>query len=111
MIKNQFGAVRGVQGAKGQVVLSLAINKRVVTPSKPPGWIDVNKVFECVNYGYLISCIKKVNLLKWILAFLKIITSRWNIVIQLDKDSIINLSLRKASFKKMTFFLCCLYYV
>ncbi|KAL6121493.1 hypothetical protein NUSPORA_01581 [Nucleospora cyclopteri] len=101
-----------LQSAKEQVLLNLAIYKAGVNTFKTT-WIDVKKAFDLIDHNYLISCIEKFNLPKWILIFLKSITPRWNIAIQLCKNLIINKKVERSIFQEDSFstflFVLCMY--
>ncbi|KAL6120528.1 hypothetical protein NUSPORA_02730 [Nucleospora cyclopteri] len=65
LAENQLGTVRKVQGAKVQALLNLALNKEHGNQLKT-AWIDVKKAYDSVDHAYLIQCINKLNLPKWI---------------------------------------------
>ncbi|TBU03735.1 reverse transcriptase, partial [Hamiltosporidium tvaerminnensis] len=73
--ENQLGAVRGVQGAKEQALLNIAINKEYGNNLKAT-WIDVKKAYDSIDHAYLTQCIENLNLPDWILKFIKVIISK-----------------------------------
>lgn len=68
--ENQLGAVRGVQGAKEQALLNIAINKAHKNKLKVM-WVDIKKAFDSVNHSYLVACLKALRLPAWIEQFLE----------------------------------------
>ncbi|TBU20345.1 reverse transcriptase [Hamiltosporidium tvaerminnensis] len=71
---NQLGAVRGVQGAKEQALLNVAINKDL----------------DSIDHAYLTQCIENLNLPDWILKFIKVIISKWKIDISVRPEKIMS---------------------
>ncbi|TBU12858.1 reverse transcriptase [Hamiltosporidium tvaerminnensis] len=89
LAENQLGAVRGVQGAKEQALLNIALNKEYGNNLKAT-WIDVKKAYDSIDHAYLTQCIENLNLPDWILKFIKVIISKWKIDISriLQGDSL-----------------------
>ena len=86
---NQLGTVRRVQGAKEQAMLNLAINKDHKHSLKAT-WIDVKKAFDSVDHEYLIACISKLGLPKWITCFLKMIINKWSLKVKAGLEEVVN---------------------
>ncbi|TBU11342.1 reverse transcriptase, partial [Hamiltosporidium tvaerminnensis] len=78
LAESQLGAVRGVQGAKEQALLNIALNKEYGNNLKAT-WIDVKKAYDSIDHAYLTQCIENLNLPDWILKFIKVIISKWKI--------------------------------
>ncbi|TBU12792.1 reverse transcriptase, partial [Hamiltosporidium tvaerminnensis] len=89
LAENQLGAVRGVQGAKEQALLNIALNKEYVNNLKAT-WIDVKKAYDSIDHAYLTQCIENLNLPDWILKFIKVIISKWKIDISVGPEKIMS---------------------
>ncbi|TBU20829.1 reverse transcriptase, partial [Hamiltosporidium tvaerminnensis] len=89
LAENQLGAVRGVQGAKEQALLNIALNKEYGNNLKAT-WIDVKKAYDSIDHAYLTQCIEKLNLPDWILKFIKVIISKWKIDISVGPEKIMS---------------------
>ncbi|TBU11070.1 reverse transcriptase, partial [Hamiltosporidium tvaerminnensis] len=89
---NQLGAVRGVQGAKEQALLNVALNKEYGNNLKAT-WIDVKKAYDSIDHAYLTQVIENLNLPDWILKFIKVTISKWKIDISIDKGILLGDSL------------------
>ncbi|TBU10471.1 reverse transcriptase, partial [Hamiltosporidium tvaerminnensis] len=75
LAENQLGAVRGVQGAKEQALLNIALNKEYGNNLKAT-WIDVKKAYDLIEHADLTQCIENLNLPDWIMKFIKVIISK-----------------------------------
>ncbi|KAL6120342.1 hypothetical protein NUSPORA_02941 [Nucleospora cyclopteri] len=84
LAENQLETIRKVQEVKKQALLNLALNKEHVIKFKT-AWIDVKKLYDSIDHGYLLQCINKLNFLKWITQFLESIVSKWIIDIRVNK--------------------------
>ncbi|TBU11359.1 reverse transcriptase, partial [Hamiltosporidium tvaerminnensis] len=89
LAENQLGAVRGVQGAKEQALLNIALNKEYDNNLKAT-WIDVKKAYDSIDHAYLTQCIENLNLPDWILKFIKVIISKWKIDISVGPEKIMS---------------------
>ena len=74
--ENQLGTIKYVQGAKEQAMVTIVINKSNKNKLKT-AWIDVKKAFDSIEHKYLFECIDKLNFPKWIISFIKSISSKW----------------------------------
>ena len=54
--ENQLGTIRNVQGAKGQAIINIAINKQYNNRLKT-SWIYVKKAFDLIDHKFLLKCI------------------------------------------------------
>ncbi|TBU09088.1 reverse transcriptase, partial [Hamiltosporidium tvaerminnensis] len=87
LAENQLGAVRGVQGAKEQALLNIALNKEYGNNLKVT-WIDVKKAYDLIDHAYLTQCIDNFNLPDWILKFIsRKLNEKYTKVTLLAKDS------------------------
>ncbi|TBU11757.1 reverse transcriptase, partial [Hamiltosporidium tvaerminnensis] len=107
---NQLGAVRGVQGAKEQALLNVAINKEYGNNLKAT-WIDVKKAYDSIDHAYLTQVIENLNIPDWILKFIKVTISKSKIDISVGSEKIMNKKIDKGilegdSLSPLLFVLC-----
>ena len=88
LAENQLGAVRGVQGAKEQALLNIAVNKAHANRLKMM-WIDVKKAFDSINHGYLLACLKALRLPTWVQQFLESTIARWALQVCSNQEIIL----------------------
>ncbi|TBU12308.1 reverse transcriptase [Hamiltosporidium tvaerminnensis] len=89
LAENQLGAVRGVQGAKEQAPMNIALNKEYENNLKAT-CIDVKTAYNSLDHAYLTQCIKNLNLSNWILKFIKVTISKWKIDISVGYGKIMS---------------------
>ncbi|TBU20463.1 reverse transcriptase [Hamiltosporidium tvaerminnensis] len=94
LAENQLGAVRGVQGAKEQALLNIALNKEYGNNLKAT-WIDVKKAYDSIDHAYLTQCIENLNLPDWLLKFIKVIISKWKIYISVGPEKIMSKKIKR----------------
>ncbi|KAF7680930.1 Retrovirus-related Pol polyprotein from type-2 retrotransposable element R2DM [Astathelohania contejeani] len=70
-------------------MLNLAINREYGHSFKAT-WIDVKKAFDYVGHEYLVACISKLGLPKWITCFLKEIISKVNLEVKANLETILS---------------------
>ncbi|TBU12814.1 reverse transcriptase [Hamiltosporidium tvaerminnensis] len=110
LAENQLGTVRGVQGAKEQALLNIALNKEYGNNLKA-AWIDVKKAYDSIDHAYLNQCIENLNLPDCILKFIRVIISKWKIDISVGPEKIMNKKidrgiLQRDSLSPLLFVLC-----
>ncbi|TBU20063.1 reverse transcriptase, partial [Hamiltosporidium tvaerminnensis] len=110
LAENQLGSVRGVQGAKEQALLNIALNKEYGNNLKAT-WIDVKKAYDSIDHAYLTQCIENLNLPDWILKFIKVIISKWKIDISVGPEKIMSKKIERGilqgdSLSPLLFVLC-----
>ena len=88
LAENQLGTVRGVQGAKEQAMLNIALN-RAHGNNLRAAWIDVKKAYDSVEHTYLLRCLEKLNLPPWILRFLTDTICRWELDVVLGGEHVL----------------------
>ncbi|KAI4293483.1 hypothetical protein PAPHI01_2757, partial [Pancytospora philotis] len=107
---NQLGTVAGVQGAKEQALLNVAVNREHRNTLRTT-WIDVKKAFDSVDHTYLLECIDRLELPAWILSFLRGITQRWEVSIRSGRDEVLRKRMKRGilqgdSLSPLLFVLC-----
>lgn len=110
LAENQLGTVRLVQGAKEQAMLNIAINKENNNLLKTM-WIDVKKAYDSVDHIYLISCIERLSLPRWIVEFLRATVTQWHIEIRSNSEMILEKKIERGilqgdSLSPLLFVLC-----
>ncbi|EQB60176.1 hypothetical protein NAPIS_ORF02256 [Vairimorpha apis BRL 01] len=110
LAENQLGTVRLVQGAKEQAMLNIAINKENNNLLKTM-WIDVKKAYDSVDHIYLLSCIERLMLPRWIVEFLQATVKQWHIEIRSGSEMILEKRSKEEYYKATRCLLCCLSYV
>ncbi|EQB61451.1 hypothetical protein NAPIS_ORF00971 [Vairimorpha apis BRL 01] len=110
LIENQLGTVRLVQGAKEQAMLNIAINKENNNLLKTM-WIDVKKAYDSVDHIYLLSCIERLMLPRWIVEFLRATVKQWHIEIRSGSEMILEKKIERGilqgdSLSPLFFVLC-----
>ena len=108
--ENQLGTIKYVQGAKEQAMVNIVINKSNKNNLKT-AWIDVKKAFDSIEHKYLFECIDKLNFPKWIISFIKSISSKWELDIRSDNQKIITKKIEKGVLKETAYLLFYLCYV
>ena len=91
-------------------MLNIAINKEHWNELKTT-WIDVKKAFDSVDHAYLMACIEKLSLPKWIQDFLRMTISRWEIELIDGKESILRKKVERFSRGTacLRCYLCCVW--
>ncbi|EKX73433.1 reverse transcriptase domain containing protein [Theileria equi strain WA] len=83
----QLATVKGVQGAKEQALLNIAINRAHKNNLKT-SWLDIRKAFDSIDHKYLHAVLDHLNIPDWITNFIKHITSGWTIDVRCGKEPI-----------------------
>ncbi|EQB60357.1 hypothetical protein NAPIS_ORF02072 [Vairimorpha apis BRL 01] len=110
LAENQLGTVRLVQGAKEQAMLNIAINKENNNLLKTM-WVDVKKAYDSVDHIYLLSCIERLMLPRWIVEFLQATVKQWHIEIRSGSEMILEKKIERGilqgdSLSPLLFVLC-----
>lgn len=110
LAENQLGTVRQVQGAKEQCMINIALNK-ANKDSLKTSWIDVKKAYDSVGHKYLIECIERLSLPRWISEFIKSTTEKWELSIRFNNEEILKKKVERGilqgdSLSPLLFVLC-----
>lgn len=110
LTENQMGVVRNTLSAKEQALLNFSLNNKYKEAIKT-AWIDIKKAFDNIDHSYLLKCIEKLKIPRWIEQFIKRITENWKIELNYDGEVIQKKQIRKGilqgdSLSPLLFVLC-----